>query len=52
VKFLVKVYSKSRVEFQVVDEKEFKRLTSDAEMYGYKLRLVSSPEDLPSAVQT
>jgi hypothetical protein len=53
VKFLVKVYSKSWVEFQVVDEMELERLVSDAERYGYGLKLVSSPDhDLPLAVQT
>jgi hypothetical protein len=53
VKFLVKVYSESWVEFQVVDETELERLVSDAERYGYELKLVSSPDqDLPLAVQT
>jgi hypothetical protein len=52
MRFLVKVYSKSRVEFQVVDE-ELERLTSDADRYGYKLKIVSNPDqDLPSAMQT
>ena len=53
VKFLVKVYSKSWVEFQVVDEREYERLVSDAERNGYGLKLVSSPDqDLPLAVLT
>lgn len=53
MKFLVKVYSKSWVEFQVVDEREYERLVSDAERNGYGLKLVSSPDhDLPLAVQT
>jgi len=53
VKFLVKVYSKSWVEFQVVDEREYERLVSDAERNGYGFKLVSSPDhDLPLAVQT
>ena len=50
---LVKVYSRSRVEFQIVDEKEFNRLIGYADRYGYKLKLVSNPDqDLPLVVQT
>ena len=53
MKFLVKVYSESRFEFLVVDEKDLGRLTSAAERYGYQFKLVSSPDqDLPSVVQT
>jgi hypothetical protein len=53
VKFLVKVYSESWVEFQIVDKMELERLVSDGERYGYELKLVSSPDqDLPLAVQT
>ena len=53
VKFLVKVYSESRFEFLVVDEKDLGRLTKAAERYGYQFKLVSSPDqDLPSVVQT
>ena len=52
VKFLVKVYSKSRVDFQVMDEEEFERLAGYIERCGYQLKLVSSPDqDLPLAVQ-
>jgi hypothetical protein len=53
MKFLVKVYSKSWVEFQVVDEMELQRLVKDGKRYGYGLKLVSSPDqDLPLAMQT
>ena len=53
MRLLVKVYSECWVEFQVVDEMEYERLVSDAERYGYELKLVSSPDhDLPLAVRT
>ena len=53
MRFIVKVYSKRWFEFQVVDEEAFNRLIGDAERYGYRLKLVSNPDqDLPSVVKT